>query len=339
MSVVLIEETNPHGTRVAALEDDGRTLYLYLSPVEKLEGETRAVWVRNLLEAPEKTDFAAMQSGHAPLLRREACNHPDGAPSLSAEEADLVWFPEGTGVALYHDGEALAIIPPWSGYDGLQGYARDALQSDMGTLPFPEDESRFHDRLQENLDFWTTRATPAHWAERRDALLTNYEQVYGKHAQYYALQDRAFPLIGVAEFSHGHRKLYASVGMSEQPMPGVERQTQTPEKLFRAELVVLANESHEWAPGLVARMALFPWLAETYVATGHTYESGLAHEESNFVFTDDFERLGIPAPPALLVDERYPINYLLAAPVPKDYLTVARVRGVDHVLQKIYPGG
>ena len=91
-SRILLEETNPYGSRVASLEEDGRTLYLYMSPPESLPGATRACWVRNLIPAPATSDVTAMQAGQAPMVQRAASRIPDGQPLPALEELDLVWF-------------------------------------------------------------------------------------------------------------------------------------------------------------------------------------------------------------------------------------------------------
>ncbi len=333
----LLEELNPYGTRAASLEDDGRTVYLYLSPVDDYPGQTRAVWVRNLQPAPDDSDRQAMREGHGPLLRQSSVNHPEGAPPLEPEECDLVWFQEGSGVTLYHRGEPLAILPPWSGEEGIQGYARDCVASDVGALPFPPRDSEFFDRLEENLRFWSDRSRPEHWAEFRDRMLANYEACYGPHRQYYALQDRRYPPIGIVEFPWSvDGALYATIGMSYQHMPGVERQSDDVERYLRSELILPVRLPYDNTPGLIGRIAVYPWIGDTWVGPGHTFESGLRNPESDFAFTDDFSILEVPQPQALSVDERYLVHWTLGVPIDREYLAVARTRGPDHAIRKYY---
>ncbi|MBX7058450.1 MAG: suppressor of fused domain protein [Leptospirales bacterium] len=334
---LLLEELSPYGTRAATLEDDGRSIYLYLSPVDDYPGQTRAVWVRNLLPGPAETDSAAMREGRAPLLRSDAVNHPEGRDGLRGEDCDLVWFQEGSGVSLYFQGEPLAILPPWSGADGLQGYARDCLIADAGTLPFPPGDSSFFERLEENLRFWTERSKPEHWAAYRDRLLANYETVYGKHRAYYALQDRRYPPIGIAEFAYlEDGAIYATVGMSYQHMPGVERQTHDVERYLRSELICPVRLPFSSTPGLVGRMAVYPWIGDTWIGPGHTFESGMRSGEADFAFTDDFDLLAVRRPAELIVDERYLVHWTLGVPISSEYLAAARTRGPDHAIRKYY---
>ena len=49
----ILEEENPYGTLMVTLENDGRTLYLYMNSVNDPSFQPGAVWVRNLLPAPE----------------------------------------------------------------------------------------------------------------------------------------------------------------------------------------------------------------------------------------------------------------------------------------------
>lgn len=51
---VIYQEANPYGTFTAYLEDDGRTVYLYLQAEQNPEFGIKSVWVCNRAEAPEK---------------------------------------------------------------------------------------------------------------------------------------------------------------------------------------------------------------------------------------------------------------------------------------------
>lgn len=337
---VLLEEANPYQTQVAQVESDGRTVYLYLSPVDDLPGQTRAIWIQNLESAPASTDRAAMQSGQAPLRKQSACRHPEGSTLYKNEELDLVWFPEGSGVSLYRNGEVEAILPPWSGRDGMMGYAREALELDIGTLPLPEKDSGLYTRLKENLEFWNLRAKPEFWPAFRDSLLAQYEKVYGKHIQYYALSDRKYPPIGIVEFKHPSSdddtaRIFATLGMSYQPMPGVEGFSKEPIEDFRAEIITTGSSDQHFLPGLLGRLSVYPWLSGTFLTDGHRYESGMEYEKSDFIFTKDFKSFGLPELAVMKLEDLYPINWLYAVPVDQESLLVARVKGADFALKKL----
>ncbi|MCB1174700.1 MAG: hypothetical protein KDK39_14115, partial [Leptospiraceae bacterium] len=297
---ILLEQANPYETRVAQLESDGRTLYLYLSPVDDLPGETNAVWVRNLIEAPADSDRESMQAGQAPLQKKAACKHPAGLPLPAKNELDLVWFAEGTGVALYYQGALEAVVPPWSGLDRIQGYAREALELDVATLPLPQAGSPFLDRLQSNLDFWTQRSQADFWPRFRDQLLAWYEERLGRqHRQYFALE-RKYPPMAVVEFdlpdewrspNADFDRLYLTLGMSYQPMPGLERSKENAASKAWTEIITKGHSDLRQLPGYIGRMALYPWLSGSFFFYVHVYESGQDGPKSDYIFSEQLKKV------------------------------------------------
>ncbi|MDI7209510.1 suppressor of fused domain protein, partial [Leptospira santarosai] len=71
---VIYQEANPYGTFTAYLEDDGRTVYLYLQGEQNPEFGIKSVWVCNRMEAPDKRTAEDLSSGLAPLLLRSEVN-------------------------------------------------------------------------------------------------------------------------------------------------------------------------------------------------------------------------------------------------------------------------
>ena len=345
---VLLEEANPYKTRVAQLESDGRTVYLYLSPVDDLPGPTHAVWVRNLIAAPEKTDHEAMKQGIAPLQKKSACRHPQGAELPDPKELDLVWFPEGTGVSLYYQGRVEAIIPPYAGADGIQGYSREALELDVMTLPLPEEGSGFYDRLEENLAFWSLRARKETWPSYRDALLAHYEAVYGRHLQYYALS-RDYPPMAIVEFPYEPKqgnssifpeadRIFVSLGMSYQPMPALELARIDAPQNSRMEFVTLGPGDYKQLPGILGRMAIYPWLSGSFFSPEHRYESGSEYEKSDYLFSQELDYLGLPPMEPFrlnMLNEDRTVRFLAAVAVNHEDMLVAQVKGVDFALKKM----
>ncbi len=332
---IIVEELNPHETFTASLEEDGRTIYLYLSPVKNSNIQPRAVWVRNILPAPIEPDRQAMQNGQAPLLIRSACDHPEGGETIDPSQADLVWFQEGSGLSLMVDGKPEAVIPPWSGKDNIYGYARHALALDAGTLPLADDNRGLLNRIDENLKFWNLRTQKGFWDNFRDRMIAHYEKSFGAHSRYFALKDRQFPIIGILEFMlESEGVLYATVGMSAQHMPGVELSRTDPEKYFRAELLCVRSRKEDWFPGLMGRMAVYPWLSGTWLGPGHSFESGLNEIDSDFIFSD------VRASPMdkvspLIQDEQYHVNFLAAYGVSQDQMLAVRARGSGFILKRL----
>ena len=329
---LLLNETNPYGTWTAVVEDDGRTVYLYLNPAGESHATSRAVWVRNLIPAPMAPDRAAMKGGCAPLFRAEACQHPGGLGPLKPDELDIVWFQEGNAVALFRDGKPEALIPPWSGMDGFFGYAAEAVGPDAGTVPFPEDRAGLQARLDENLAFWTARSAGNFWSSYRDQMIAHYEASYGPHKQYFAVTDRDYPPLAVVEFESHNEVVYASLGMSAQNVPDVELYEEEPGNHVRTELVWSSPAQDTSVPGLVARVALYPWLASAYLGPGHLYRTGMDGTDRAYVlFTPEFPI----ARPASFQSDGYPVRFLYTFAVGDEWLQVAKTRGTEHVLSKL----
>lgn len=331
---VIYEEENPYGTLVATVESDGRATYLYLMSTKDESFTPRAVWVRNHIEGPKDSDKESMQKGLAPVFKQECCAHPLGLPEIDLEQLDLVWFEEGNGITLYIEGEVAAIIPPWSGREGVFGYAKEALAFDVGTLPLPKKESLFFDRLKEHLQFWTQRTEASYWPNQRDKILAAYDSVFGKRTNYYAMTSRAFPPIGIAEYERDEGIVYATVGMSLQSMPNVELYHQDVPYHSKIEIVSVRDEKSEAFASLLARIAVFPWLSTNYLDHGHLYESGLDADASNFIFLSDWEILpeGLSELLKSLPTEN---KVLFAFPIRQEDLLVARARGADFLLRKL----
>ena len=355
---ILKEEENPFENYAAVVESDDRTIYLYLLPTQNESLPAHAVWLRNLVPAPDEPDRQSLEQGIPPLMHVQGCNHPEGALPYNPEELDFVWFPEGNGVALYHHGNLEAILPPWSGKDDVSGYAREALGYQSNTLPLPQESSAIYARLKDNLEFWDRRTKENDWKEIRDNLLSHYESVLGKHTQYYAVTDSRFPTLAVVEFRLTEGVVYASLGMSRQPMPGIEFIRSEPEHYLRREILLFSpnagsaasdrydelnesdvNKLREQYPGLLGRMARFPWIVSAALDNGHLFESGLELDFCDFVLSES------PRPTGLSKElmaglmqhfaiEGYSLSPLFAIPATQEDLLVARQKGADFWLDK-----
>lgn len=347
MQEILKREDNPYTTLTASVESDGRTVYLYLNPIEGVQTESKAVWIMNLSPAPDD-DSQAMAAGRAPMQKKSACRHPAGLMLPSAEEMDLVWFSEGTGVSLFIDGEIAAVIPPFGGQDGFYGFSREATAPDNGTFPMP---GGMRERAEENLEYWNRRTQKTFWKDFRDQLLGQYETAFGPHSGYYVLDGGKFPAMALAEFTlpelyfqnPGDKpvKIFATIGMSAQNMPGVELHVKNPEPLFRIELVTIRDEAHPWFIDAMARTALLPWRSTNWIGPGHTIQFQRSEPYSDFLIAEPhiisdkplgaaFEKL-----PDAMLDGRYARTLLFAVPVSSDDLRVANVRGRQRLLEKI----
>lgn len=348
MSHILIEEENPYGNAGAFVEDDGRTVYLYRVPAEGSVIQPSAVWVRNLLPAPTEADDAPVR-GMAPLMKADSCNHAGGSPALQSDELDLIWFPDGTGVTLYVNGEVEAVLPPWAGHDFVQGYAREARGYEASTIPLPPGDSGFHTRLEENREFWNRRTRKGDWEEYRDRMLAYYESFLGRHSQYFAV-DQKIPLLGIVQFNDVQldlkrptstgdqsRTVLVTLGMGRQPQPGIEMYHENPDEILHSEILTFFPGAPDFAVSLLGRIAAYPWKTGRFFDHGHIYESGRTESVCDFLITAHAADAGWPViPTAPLHDDRYPIRMLYAVPATQEDVLVARARGVDFRLQRMF---
>ena len=357
-SEILKEEENPFENYAAVVEADDRTVYLYLLPTQNEHLPANAVWLRNLVEAPAEPDQQSIQEGRPPLMHVQGCNHPNGYTRYNPEDLDFVWFPEGNGVSLYHQGDLEAILPTWSGKENVSGYSKEALGYQSNTLPLPPDNSAIYQRLKDNLEFWDRRTRPEDWELFRNGLLQHYESVLGKHSQYYALTDVKFPVLGIVEFPLETGMLYTTLGMSRQPMPGIELIKQEPEHYVRREIFLYSPDvnapgvSEDYAnlggalgeirssyPGLLGPLARYPWIVSSALDHGHLFESGMETNYCDFIFSESPIPTGLPDEIMSGLMEHYSIegyslSPLFALPASQEDLLVARQKGADFWIEK-----
>lgn len=318
---IVIESVNPHGTLIASLENDGRTLYLYLNPVRNHNFQSKAVWVRNLIKAPDTDDVESARQGVAPMLKASICRHPNGAEVIDGKDTELVWFEDGVGVALFVKGRLETIIPPWSGKENLFGYSRDTLGKHFGTIPFPTDDSALLQRVNDARDFWASRKDQKNWENYRDSLLSHYESLFGKHVEYLAVT-REYPMLAVVLFQdEDGGTIAATLGMGAQHMPGVEGSFAEPEAHFRVEVLTRYNHRPDWLGTVMADLALYPWESLTYFSDGQTWESGFPYDDSDYLFIQNYSEEILPVIPEYIADGRFPVKFLYAQPLTKAELS------------------
>lgn len=348
MSRILIEEENPYRNIGAFVEDDGRTIYLYRVPSEESTIEPSAVWVRNLQPAPTEADDAPLD-GVAPLMTAESCAHPEGLPSFDPADLDLIWFPDGTGVTLYVNGEVEAILPPWAGHDFVHGYAKEAVAYSQSTIPLPRAKSELYNRLKDNQEFWNRRTSANDWSNYRDSMIEWYESFLGKHSQYYAVE-QSVPMLGVIQFNNpkceiatpkstsaGNPSVFVTIGMGRQPQPGIEMYHENPDSVLHTEVLCYFPNATQQTASILGRIAAYPWKTGRFFDDSHIYESGYTDQVSDFFFTANHSNAGWPEiPTAPLLDDRYTIRPLFAVPVSQDDILVARSKSVEYRLKRLF---
>jgi hypothetical protein len=337
------------------VEDDGRTVYLYLQAAGE-EGGIWAVWVANRLPAPEEDDLAAMQRGAAPLMPRRGTRHPQGLPPLDPESLSFVWFEEGDGVALLRDEQPLAVLPPWSGFEGFHGYSAEAIGEEQPAWPLEGALDGLAPRIEAARRYWEWRADPASWDEIRDSRLAHLEARLGPHRRYWAADGGRFPPRAVALFqpeSYPGVSISATVGMSGQPMPQVEMYVEGPRPHRRVELLLAASGEAEHAPGLLSGIMQSPWQTRTWLGDGHTWSWDPPSERPGGsavllvrvpppqVTQAGAFRRGVPAPNLSGLTDRGgdPVHFLWVLPITARERDLAASDGSQALLRKLQAEG
>ncbi len=319
----LLFHTSPYGNLDAIVEHDGRVVYFYLngSATESQSGDqrfgTRACWVRNLVSGPYVMNNEQMQQGLPPLLPRTHCKYSDGRPLLDPDRLEVIWLEEGNGAALIERAETaddapevLAVIPPWSGLDGFQGYARDCATGSPLCWPLP-DNPRLLQRLARSAEFWSEFAeplqttdssrepTPNLFAGLQQNILAAYEKHFPTHesandgrkyeGRYFAIDGGRFPPRGMIVFERDDSLTAMTVGMSLCPQPAVELFSDQPSGLRRIELGIHLDRASglglsaassssdsstsaamEAVLGQLSSLAAMPWKLWIWLGPGHT---------------------------------------------------------------------
>ncbi len=268
----IVFERSPYGNIDAIVDSDGRTVYFYLNGDEAFG--TRACWVQNLEAGPLVLNHQELQAGRPPMLSRlhtvDALKHEKPI----AEDLQVVWFAEGNGAALMEKGEAVAVIPPWSGLDGFHGYAKNCAAENEICWPMPNTEA-LTERISASQTFWQDWENGALFQQIQPALLNLYEKHFGVNQKYFSIDGGHFPTRGLGLFERDDRLVLATVGMSLCPMPNVELHHEFPRMHRRIELAVAlertANEELlEQVAKRMSGIASMPWRRWIWFGERHT---------------------------------------------------------------------
>lgn len=262
---VVLSSPNPYGSRTLTIETDRTSSVAYLRDAE---GTIRAaVWLANHGPAPEELDRARIDAGLPPVMPRANTRHPDGTPPLDPAALSVLWFEEGDGVAVYQDGELLAVIPGWADVrHGIPGYARDAVGDSPVACPLDEALGELSARLARARAHWERQDTG--WVSERLAVLGHLDRRAGPQGRYWEVGG-GLPAIGVSERppipGRGFTVL-STVGMCFQRMPAAELYGAA----CRVELAVATTEDARAARWLLAWLGRYPWQSVTWLSPGHT---------------------------------------------------------------------
>lgn len=271
---LLLEEVSPIGNLQVVVEATEGVVHMYLWSGAEINFTTRTVWVRNLRPAPEVLDVSAMKEGTPPLNPAPSCRHPHGMDAPNSEDLSVVWLPEGNGVALFEMDKILAIIPPWSGQQGFNGYALDQIgEGPLAWELLPDNV--LHQRFEDAQTYWNTWSEGDFWVSVRDQLMEQIEQIFGPHTNYYAIDGGQWPPKALLRISTDRATILVTVGVSLVPQPNVELSTDTPQPYRRIELGAIlpptwSDEEVMKFAGNLSGNSTHPWQSYTWLGPGHT---------------------------------------------------------------------
>ncbi|MCB9649986.1 MAG: suppressor of fused domain protein [Deltaproteobacteria bacterium] len=331
----LLESINPFDTAQVIVSAHDTALYMYLRRAPDME--VTSVWIRNLRPAPEALDVEGLRRGKPPCNPRQQCRSPEAGAIPDPDALRVVWLPGGNGVALYEGDVLLAIIPPWSGQEGFNGYAREAV----GTGPMAWElrpDNALIERFRDAERYWAAWEAPDFWTRHREALVRQYERAFGPSSNYYAADGGEWPPRAITRIPHEDGVLVLTVGISLLQQPGVEGHADLG-AWRRIELGAYLPGSWPEASvkrflGYLAAQTNLPWQHSTWLGPGHTVPCD-AWKRASFDTTVLVEAHPALAPVRLDEVDKDPVNLLWLLPLTSDERDEAEARGSDVVVAKL----
>lgn len=354
-SKVLYQETNPYSSMTAFLEDDGRTIYLYLQSQFNDEYRMQSVWVRNRVPAPTQRKKEDFHSGLAPILCSFELEDKHDTSPINPEDIHFIWLEEGNGVALFEKEELISFLPPWSGIKNFHGYSKYLKTEAITAYPLGDpNNGPIIDRINSARNFWEFRASKQSWSEIRDSRLEYLENEFQKHTMYWSADGGKFPFVGIAKFrpkQYPNISIYSTIGMSAQNMPNVELYHRDYEEYSRIEMVFAVYEpegniSENWAPHFMGEVIKYPWSMLQWFGAGHTIS---LTKKDPFLNMDHFTHLlfmdkvsesiinkeSYPAPQlnSFISENGYKVNFLFSLPIIEEERCFILEKGYHSLLE------
>ncbi len=304
---VLIHNVSPSGNVEAIVQQDGRSIYMYLRGSDDLKGfGLRPVWVRNLLPAPETFSREDAANGVPPLLPKRFCAHPEGGELPDGRNLRIVWLEECDSAALTEMGEILAIVPGWSGEEGFHGYARDCNGDTpvAWALPANTAADSIVARVEQAREYWSDWDSDRVWTPFQKEALGSIEQEFGEVSEYFSIDGKKWPPRFMVQVDGAETTWLLTGGMCLRPMPRVEMYVSQFKESRRIELGAavphadkhLVDVYQRWMAGLSG----LPWDNCTWLGDGHTVpvpateSSAGTFSKIRFQFSDE-PRFALPA--------------------------------------------
>ncbi|AKU92940.1 suppressor of fused domain protein [Vulgatibacter incomptus] len=344
---ILKEETGPNGNLRALVEDDGRSIHLYLEGTEASGFGVRSCWVRNRKAAPAMLEVERMQAGLAPMLPAKYCVDREGALPLNPNKLELLWTEAGDAVALLEDGDVLAVIPPWSGVNGFAGYARDCAMAGILCEPLgspTHDHHGIFGRLSRAARFWSSWDENP-WPAIQEGLMQGLERALGPHQRYFSSPPEQFPPRSLTLFGPDGATAICTGGMSLRPQPRAERLTEDPSGIRRIELGLAIGEAPEALEPLlsyVIAQSTLPWDRYVCLGEGQTIGCGVIPEGPSGVrFSKVLLWKRPPGAPEVVLPafNHDPVNLLWMVPVTEGEADFLGTHGAEALMERLRAAG
>lgn len=336
---ILLEEQSPLCPITAIVEQDNRVVYFYLWGSEESDFGVKSCWVRNLKMAPDKLEEKLIKKGIPPMLPKAFCKQPDGQGKIDKNDLAIVWTEEGDAAALILKNEIISIIPSWGGQNGFFGYAKDCIGH--GDFAWELSESNaFIKRIEKCLEFWKSWENElSPFNIQQPLILKSYEQVFGAHDKYYAIDGNKWPPRGLYLRQGTSKTVFATVGLSLIPMPMVEMHSENRFESNRIELGILLDASlsekaiqqiAEW----ISWQVTIPWKNITFLGEDHSIGFPQIDNSklNSVILTNKITSLPVPE---LEPYRDSKINFLWMVPISEKERDVMINNGSDSILEKL----
>lgn len=283
----IAEVMNQQQTLLASIEQDDRTAYFYIRPVEAFRSQfaVRGCWLRNLLPPPATEDHTALQQGIAPLLSAGYCRTLEAEPALDPAGLQVIWEPADDGAALWYQGQLLAVIPGWSLYQDQQvSFSAACIKENRLTSPLGSASTNdYYARAEKHRLFWRDWHDGHLWSPFQRELLRSYEAQFGESVRYYAIDQGNWPPMALSQHFHKGSWYFLTLGMSIRPMPWIDflyqdraSQHRRTELAMAIDADVMTEENAVQMASALASFAPFPWQQLSWLGEGHTLTSTVA---------------------------------------------------------------
>ena len=359
---IIYQEANPYGSLTAYLEDDSRTVYLYLQSEQNPEWKIRALWIRNRVLAPDTRDPADFTNGLAPILLANEISTNAETSEILPEDVHFIWTEEGDGVAVFIKEELHAFLPSWSGIKGLSGYSKFARVETITAHPLGDsNHGVIADIVDRSRKFWEFRAEKDSWKKIQSSRLEFLENNLGAHTKYWSADGGKFPYIGIAKFESPKFPdviFYSTIGLSAQNMPTVDLFHKDYLDYARIELVIAvrslpADKSETWVPHFLGEIVKFPWNMIKWLGVGHTismnrrdpdtlylnFTSAILLKELSAVNHTDIQLEHIPNLNGFVTESKQPVHFLFIQPITYEEAYYMRSEGSKALLDLIAQKG